>query len=264
MVKGTESADPCGEADRLEALRHMLKFFFSLRLAIWLLLALLCLFFYGAVVMPLREEFQALHVLPLFRWMMDNPGSITWWLWASVGVISLLTANTLFCSIESLIKKKSVRQWMLIISPQIVHIGFLFILLAHLLSGYGSFKGTAAVPENTGIRLPGGEEVLVRKIHADADPRGYLRDWSADIEYFSEGRSVKTARIRPNSPSVRHGLGIYIKTVQFRPYPVAVLEASREPGAAWALIGGMLFMAGMTTLLLFKVKREGEQQGSRG
>lgn len=231
-------------------------FFLSLRTAIWLFMALLCLLLYGSFVMPVSEEFQGLHVLPLFQWMTENSAGVTWWLWAAIAVISLLTANTLLCSIESVLKKKSARQWLLVLSPQVAHIGFLFILLAHLLSGYGSFRGTAVVYENQGLRLPNGNDVLIRKINVDMDPTGYIRDWTSDIEYFKEGASIGTDRVGPNSPSFQSGLGIYIKNVQLQPYPVAIVEVSREPGAAWALIGGLLFMTGMTALLLLKIRKE--------
>lgn len=240
----------------MNILKKIVKFAMSLRTAIWLLMALLCLLFYGAFVMPVYEEFQSLHSVPLFQWLAGNSYSITWWLWAAIGVISLLTANTILCSIESVLKKKSARQWLLVISPQVVHIGFLFMLLAHLLSGYASFRGTAVVYENAGLSLPNGNSVLFRKIDADMDPRGYMRDWSADIEYYKDGRLLKADRIKPNSPSLQDDFGVYIKNVQFQPYPVAMIEVSKEPGAVWALIGGILFMAGMLTLLLFKIRKE--------
>ncbi len=245
-----------GEIKNTNMLIRILKFFLSLRTAIWLLMALLCLLFYGAVVMPENEEFLALHTEPLFQWMTKSPPVITWWLWTAIGVLSLLTANTLFCSIESVVKKKSARHWMLVISPQVAHIGFLFILLAHLVSGYGSFKGTAVVYENAVLRLPNGSDVLFRKIDVDMDPMGYMKDWSADVEYFKHGMSLGSDRIRPNSPSFRDGLGIFIKNIRFQPYPVAMIEVSKEPGAVWALIGGILFMAGMMTLLFHKIKKE--------
>ena len=153
----------------------ILNFFLSLRTAIWLLMALLCLLFYGSVVMPLNEEFQSLHTVALFQWMAGNSSGITWWLWAAIGVISLLTANTLLCSVESIVKKRSARQWVLVISPQVAHIGFLFILLAHLLSGYSSFRGTAVVYENSGLRLPNGNDVVFRKIDVDMDRDGIYK-----------------------------------------------------------------------------------------
>jgi hypothetical protein len=237
-------------------LTRIMKFFLSLRTAIWLITALLCLLLYGSVIMPLTREFEFLHSMPLFTWMIQNSPGITWWLWATLVVLSLLSANTLLCSIESVIRKKSARQWLLVISPQLVHIGFLFILLAHLLSSYSSFRGTAVVYENAGIRLPGGTGVYFKNLNIEPDQAGYARDWSADIEFVKDGRLIRTDRIRPNNPSFQDGLGVYIKTVQLQPYRAALIEVSREPGAPWALAGSMFFMAGMIMLLVFKIRKE--------
>jgi hypothetical protein len=232
-------------------------FFFSLRTAIWLFTALLLLLLFGAILMPLKEEYQSMTMLPLFQWMAENPVRITWWLWAAVPVLTLLTANTLFCSIESVVKKRGTRKWLLVISPQVIHIGFLFILLAHLLSSYGSFRGMAYAREGTVIRLPNGLNVLFGEIKANVNPAGYIEDWSAKISFFKGNRQVASSVIRPNEPAFEEGLGIYLKTVRMEPFRAAVIEVSREPGAPWALAGGMLFLAGMVTLLMLKIRMEG-------
>jgi hypothetical protein len=57
---------------------------------------------------------------------------------------------------------------------------------------------------------------------------------------------------------LRDGIGVYIKTVKMSPFPVAMIEVSREPGAPWALAGSVLFLAGMVSLLAFKITREDE------
>lgn len=240
----------------MDAFRKALNFLLSLRTAISLLLALLCVLFYGAFVMPVNEEFKSLQVVPLFQWLKESPLSVSWWIWTAMGIISVLTANTLFCSIESVTKKRGARNLLLALSPQVIHIGFLFVLLAHLLSSSGSFRGTAYVAEGTLLTLPDGSAVAFEAINTRNDPSGLILDWSADIRYQTEGARLKRDSIRPNSPSFHNGFGIYIKTVEFRPYPVALIEVSRDPGAVWALTGGLLFLAGMTTLLALKVRRE--------
>ena len=240
----------------MHLIKKILGFFISLRTAIWLLIALICLLLFGSLVMPNHEEFLALHTVALFDWMQEMPMSITWWLWACIAVLSLLTANTLVCSIESLLRKRESRQWLLIISPQVMHIGFLFILLAHLLSSYNSFKAITHAYQGSAFRLPNNLELRFNKVNAEADAMGYVKDWSADIEYFKNGQTVAQDRILPNSPSFQEGLGIYIKTVKFDPFPVAIIEVSREPGAPWALVGGALFMLGMVTLLFLKIRQE--------
>jgi hypothetical protein len=237
-------------------MRKIIDILVSLRTAIWLLLALLCLLLYGSILMPLRQEFQGLHMVPLLQWLAESPPAVTWWLWTAIGVLSLLTANTLFCSIESVIKKRGARNMLLVLSPQVIHVGFLFVLLGHLLSSYGSYHAAGYVSEGTVLPLPNNESVVFDEIHADAGPSGYITDWSATIRYLKEGGLLRANVIGPNSPSFRGGYGIYVKTVEFRPFPVALVELSSDPGAVWALVGGALFLAGMTTLLALKIKRE--------
>ncbi len=240
----------------MQLIRKILGLFISLRTAIWLLIALICLLLFGSLVMPNNEEFLALHTVALFDWMQEMPTSITWWLWTCIAVLSLLTANTLVCSIESLVRKRESRQWLLIISPQVMHIGFLFILLAHLLSSYGSFKAITYAYQNSVFQLPNNLEVRFNKLNANVDAMEYVKDWSAEIEYFKDGKTLSLDRILPNSPSFKEGLGIYIKTLKFDPFPVAMIEVSREPGAPWALVGGILFILGMVTLLFLKIRQE--------
>ncbi len=240
----------------VKAVKKLSDFFFSLRTAIWLLLSLIILLLFGSIMMPLREEFQSMSMVPLFQWIAGNPAGITWWLWAAIGVLSLLTANTLLCSVESVLKKRKARHWLLVLSPQIIHIGFLFILLAHLLSSYGSFKGMTFVSQGSMLQLPNGLTVVFKDVNANVDRAGYVEDWSADVSYFRGSTEIASDVIRPNRPSFEGGLGIYIKTVRMEPFPSAIIEVSREPGAPWALAGGILFIAGMATLLVLKTRMD--------
>jgi len=240
----------------MNILKNILKIFFSIRTSIWLLLVLLSLLFYGAFIMPLNEAFLMLHTTPLFQWLLENPLAITWWLWGAIVGVWFLTLNTLLCSIESLIKRRSARHWLLFIAPQIIHLGFLFMLLAHLLSSYGSFKGTTFVFRGTMLQLPNGQDVVFDDITVARDESGYVSDWSAHIRYFKNGRHLASDVILPNDPSFQEGIGIYIKTVQLRPFPSALIEVSREPGAIWALVGGICFLGGMIILLILKIRRE--------
>lgn len=232
------------------------NYFTSLRTALWLILALLFLLLYGSVVMPLEPEFQSMQAVSLFDWLSQNRPAITWWLWGAIAVLSFLTANTLICSIESILRKRAARQWLLIISPQVIHTGFLFVLLAHLLSSYGGFKGTAVVYKGSALYLGDAGSAVFDSIEASVGPYGYIEDWSVAVRFFSDGREIAHSVIRPNRPSFQNGLGLYVKTVQTDPFPAALIEVSREPGAAWALAGGILFIVGMTALLILKAGRE--------
>jgi hypothetical protein len=243
----------------IKIVRAIGDFFTSLRTAIWLSFSLIFLLFAGGLSMPAREEFQSLHTTPLFAWLGDNAPGVTWWLYGSLFVLSLLAANTLVCSIEALIRKNSARTWLLAVSPQIIHAGFLFILLAHLFSSYDSFQGMAMVREGEQLPLPNGSTVVIDGIHAGIDPRGYINEWSADVRFVRGDQAAAGGTIRPNEPVFSGGFGLYIKTVKFEPYPIALIQVSRDSGAPYALIGGILFLVGMATLLLLKIRRESSQ-----
>ena len=86
---------------------NILNFFLSLKTALWFLGFLLLFLFAGALIMPGRPEFELLHSVPVFEWIRKQHVGITWWLWGVIFVLSILAINTLFCSIESIIKKRS-------------------------------------------------------------------------------------------------------------------------------------------------------------
>jgi len=238
-------------------LKGLLNIVFSLRTTLWLLGFSLIMLFAGAFIMPVHQEFESLHSTPLFEWIQTQPLKITWWLWILIGILAALTVNTLFCSIESIIKKRKVTQWLLLISPQIIHIGFLFILLAHLLSAIGASQEMAVAQEGSLVRISGDNTVLrVQDINMSFDYYGYLTDWDVSVEYLSDGKVFQRDIIRPNDPSVQMGFNINVKDL--RPFPVeaVLLQINREPGALWALIGGILFMAGIVTLILLRIRME--------
>lgn len=237
-------------------LKHIASFFFSLRTTLYLSGGILLFFLAGAFIMPGQEEFQTIHSMPMFDWLRMQPFSITWWLWGSIGILSILTLNTLFCSIESIVKKRKVTQWLLLISPQIIHIGFLFILLAHLLSAAGSSQQFTVVHEGNILRISDDTVLSVKEINIQADADGYINDWRVGVEYLSDGKPVLRDEIRPNSPSLLTGFNINVKNLQAYPYKAILLQISKEPGAVWAFAGSILFMVGIVSLISLKIKLE--------
>ncbi|MEW6601834.1 MAG: hypothetical protein AB1499_12755 [Nitrospirota bacterium] len=237
--------------------KYIVNFFLSLRTSLWLLGVSLIMLLAGAFIMPASDEFQSLHSTPLFEWIFNQPLRITWWLWTLIGILAVLAVNTLFCSVESVFRKGKVTQWLLLISPQIIHAGFLFVLLAHLLSGIGASQKMAAAAEGYVISISEDNTVLrVKEINMDFDSYGYLTSWDVSVEYLSDGELLYSDVIRPNQPSTRMGFNINVKDL--RPYPVeaVLLQINREPGALWALIGGILFTVGIVTLILLKIRME--------
>ncbi len=240
----------------MKLLKNILDFFLSLKTSLWLLGIILLLLLSGAFIMPGRQEFQDLHSIPLFSWLTKQPLELTWWLWGLIFLLGLLACNTLFCSIESIIKKRKVTSWLLLISPQIIHIGFLFILLAHFLSSMGASQSTVTLME--GFSIPVNEEtsLKINNIDIDIDQYGYVTDWKVKISYFINERTLMHDTISPNSPSVQMGFNINVRDISAFPRKTILLQINREPGAVWALTGGILFMAGIVTLIILRVRME--------
>ncbi|MEW6714783.1 MAG: hypothetical protein AB1306_06810 [Nitrospirota bacterium] len=237
-------------------LKHITGFFFSLNTTIWFTVFLIAAFLAGAIIMPGRREFQTIHSISFFQWLMEQPVSVTWWLWLSIGILSIIVINTLFCSIESVIKKRKVTQWLLLISPQIIHVGFLFMLLAHFLSALGGSQHMAAAGEGTFLKISETNGILIKDIDIQLSPSGYVNDWAVKIEYYLNNDMVKEDRIAPNSPSLYKGFNINLKDMRVVPSEAVLLQISREPGAVWALTGGILFTVGIVLLIALKIKTD--------
>lgn len=240
----------------MKILKYILNFFLSLKTSLWSLGFLLLFMFAGALIMPGRPEFELLHTIPLFKWIQNQPAGITWWLWGVISVLSILTINTLFCSVESIIKKRSVTHWLLLISPQIIHIGFLFMLLAHLLSGAGSSQGLARAVEGTMLTFSNNTVMKVKDININMDNNGYITDWSVAVEYLSGGKPFKQDTIRPNNPSLLTGFNVNVKDLKPYPKKTILIQVTKDPGAIWALVGGIFFMTGTIILLILRSRME--------
>ncbi len=215
---------------------------------------LLILFLVGAFIMPGNKAFQQLHSIPLIDWIQKQPVKDIWWLWGIIGVLAVIAVNTLFCSVDSIIKKRKVTQWLLLIAPQIIHMGFLFMLLAHLLSAFGASQRNANVMEGSRLRISDDTILNVEKIDIEIDYYGYVTAWKVDVNYISGNETLQTDRIMPNTPSVFKGFNVNIRNLKPHPQKIALLQVNREPGAMWALAGGVLFIIGIVILIAFKRK----------
>ncbi len=234
----------------------MIKFFLSLKTSVWTLLVLICIFFVGSYMMPMhREIFSSMNDDLLSSWAertaLDNLW-YTWWFFAAVAGLALLTINTLVCSIQAVKEKWSRSNALLRISLQIIHIGFLSILLAHLLGAGWGYKLSGALREGAAAQLPEKKTLYLRSVHADIDPRWGPRDWSAEVTLIENNQPVASGTLGPNRPLLYKGMAIYMKSFELEPRPYAVLLVAKDPGAIWALVGGILFILGSLSHLALK------------
>jgi cytochrome c biogenesis protein ResB len=238
---------------------HMKKFFLSLKTSVWTLLVLICLFFIGSYMMPVhREAFSSMNEDILFAWVKTTASDnlwYTWWFFGAFAALTLLMVNTVVCSVQAIRDRWTRTDFLRRISPQIIHAGFLFILLAHLIGAGWGYKLSGMVGEGTLVRLPENRGLYLKAIHVDTDTRGYMTDWAAEATVYENEQPVKSGTLGPNTPLFIAGTGIYLKSLSFERGPAALLVVARDPGAIWALAGGLLFMIGSMMILVFKWKK---------
>lgn len=234
----------------------MKNFFLSLKTTVWTLSGLVCLFFVGSYMMPVHQDiFASMNDDLLFEWVekvaIQNVWH-TWWFFAALAVLVLLTVNTVVCSLQAIRGKWSRENALLRISPQIIHIGFLFILLAHLLGAGWGYKLAGLLPEGALGRLPENIGLHIQEIRVESDAKGYMKDWAVKVALYENNVLVKNGILGPNQPLFYKGTGIYVKTLNFERGPAALLLVAKDPGAMWALVGGILFILGSITLVVLK------------
>lgn len=228
----------------------------SLTTGLICLFTLVLLMIVGSLSMLKTGGYESINAMPLFVWISKISLVSSWWLILSLLSLILITINTILCTIRSLIAKTPVTSFLLKISPQIIHTGFLFILLAHLVSSFDSFHVVTTVYEQQGIQLDARTIVGINNVRISTSETGFPTAMSAQVTIYEERREILTKKISPNHPLFYNGMGIYLKNVLPYRSPVALIEISRDRGAIWALTGGLLFFAGNILLVTLKWKHE--------
>ncbi len=233
-----------------EVLQNIYNRLASLTLGLWLLGGVMLLLAVGSF---LQGEGSSINEGALYDWLREVPLRESWWLWGAIGLIAVLALNTLLCSLESLRLKWDKGSFLVRIAPQLMHLGFLFIIIAHLQSAYGGFKQAMQVEAGSSIRFPDGSDVVFKDFAATYSKMGMPTAYSATLECITAGK-VKTAIISPNHPFFHLGHGVYIKDIAPPPLKAALIEVHKEPGAIMALTGGAIFT--VANIILLARRRE--------
>ena len=227
----------------------------SLSFGNWLLVGVMLFLGIGSF---LQGEGSSINEVALLDWLLEVPIRESWWLWVSIFLLALLALNTLLCSIESLKVKWQRGSFLVRIAPQLMHLGVLFIMVAHLQSAYGGFKQSMMVQEGSFITFPDGSKVTFAGFDAVFSRMGMPTSYSTTVNYQLQGPQVSaaglTAVISPNHPFFYQGHGIYIKDIAPPPQKAALVEVHKEPGAPVALAGGLIFT--MANLILLSRRKE--------
>ena len=226
----------------------------SLNLGLWLTGGVILLLAVGSFAGG-GEGAGNINNMALFRWLAESPLVLSWWLWGAVAFLALLAMNTVLCSIESVRSKAGSSRFLTIVAPQVMHLGFLLIVLAHLLSAWGGGKEALPVREGEVIGFSDGGNVQIANLRRITGPMGMPSDYSAEVRYPTDS-GIGASTIRPNHPFFYRGFGIYLKEVAPAPYRAALIEIHREPGGGLALAGALLFTFGNAALLYLRRGRQ--------
>lgn len=224
----------------------MVRWLGSLNLGLWLMAGVVLLL--GAGSFAGGEGAATINDMPLLAWLREMPFSVSWWLWLTVALLAVLALNTVVCSLQTIALRYGQVRFSSLLAPHLMHLGFLLVVGAHLLSAWGGEKGTMQVPEGALVEFPGGSTVRVEGFAMSLGPMGMPTDYRLRVRYLAGGREeVRT--VAPNHPFFLGGYGLYLKELAPPPMNVALVEIHREPGAGAALAGALLFTLGNVMLL---------------
>jgi hypothetical protein len=133
-----------------------------------------------------------------------------------------------------------------------MHVGVLFVMLGHLLTAAWGVRFDAKLAVGERLDVTPGFSVTLASVRSSTDDAGYYNAWEAGLELTAPGAAPRTAVLRPVEPVyLDTGLvptGVYFKSInpdRDRPgMGSALVRVCRDPGAAWALLGGVLVLGG--------------------
>ena len=233
-------------------IRRFWNLLISLDTAIWLLAAI-CLVMAMASFRLQGDYAASINSMPLLRWLLEAPLAWSWWLWLTLTLLVLLAINTVCCSTEVVLRRYRVSSLSALLAPQMIHAGFLLIMLAHLGSAIWGYHETLQLPVGQVARLPDGRVFALTSITPHLGPMDMPLGFSAELLTDFRNMSGRIS-IAPNKPWLVNGYGVYIKHAEPEPVRWALLEIHREPGAGMALAGALLFSTGNLVLLALRAR----------
>ena len=214
--------------------------------ALFALTIALCML--GSVMLPTHLEFfSGIDDSPLFQWLAEAgaPG-LTWWVYALIASVALLALSTVACTVDAL-AGKTARGLLHKLSPQVMHLGVLMVMLAHLLTAIFGMRADVQVAKGARADIAPGLQVFLSEVSAEVNEAGTATRWLAELELYRDGILISQRRLVPAQPVFVDGLGLFFGTINEgddEKLPSATIRVTRDPGAMWALVGGLLVTLG--------------------
>lgn len=240
-------------------MKAFINFFLSIKTAFgfFLFFAAVCL--YGSLSLPNNLAFfSGIDDTPLFRWLGAAKGyGTTWWIWVFIAALAVFALNTIVCTAEALLYRMSGRNLVDKLAPQVMHIGALFIMLGHLLTASMGIKMDVDLGKGETKQVAGDASIMLEEVTVREDANGYAVDWEAKLRWIEGGVRSDTVGLKPAHPLRFGSYGVFSKSVVVDPNgSSALIRVSRDPGAPWALLGGVLLCIGGAAFIYGRFSRE--------
>lgn len=227
-------------------MKPIINFFLSIKTAYGFFLFFTTVCLYGSLSLPNNLAFfSGIDDTPLFRWLA-GAGAIgtTWWIWVFIAALGLFALNTVACTVDALLRLGR-QNFIMRLSPQVMHIGVLFVMLGHLLTASAGVKLDIDLRAGEAKPVAGNLSILLEDVTVREDANGYAVDWEAKLRLLENGTRSEELSLRPAHPLYRAGYGLYSKSVvKDARESSALVRVSRDPGALWAFLGGALLSLG--------------------
>ena len=218
----------------------MLRFFLSIKTSLWLTGISIVIFLIGSVYIPRNlDVFSGINETPLFKWLSQNAGDLDKLLWIYILLVLMLLIciNMFVCAIDTIMRKISWKVLVEVLSPQILHIGVMFVLFGHLISASTGYKQDIPMDMNTTLAIKG-FNVSIHNIEFLKKQDEDSTRWRIHLKINDNLHLLEPAR-----PSFYKGVGFFTKSVEQKKMRI-IIGMVYDPGVLWEIIGAVVFVIG--------------------
>lgn len=228
--------------------KRLWKALASIRFTLWLLVLLTVNLFIGSLYGKFLPVFGELNSRLFPVWLTTRADGHSWWLFTLFGLLFLLFANTLACTLERvsfLWRRRSQHRlgvFLLLLAPSIMHFCFLFIVGGHALTEFTGSK--QRLPATVGEQVTVDDrQITLLERHYDywQEPalEGVMQQCTATLE-LKNGTSIEQRPIAILEPIYWQGYTLHLGmagkpgTAELPPLQITV---KKDPGLLLILIG---------------------------
>lgn len=230
----------------------MLKFFLSIKTSLWLTGASIAVCIAGSFFIPQNlDVFSEINDMPLFSWLSRNSSFFdkVFWIYLLLGMMAFLCINTLVCSFDAVMKRLTWKRLPEVLSPQILHMGVIFVLLGHLISAVAGYKQDVPMTLNDPANIKD-FAMTVKDIEFVNKKGESSQRWRISMEINN-----RMYIIEPAQPVFYKGVGFFVRAAEERKMRT-IIGLVHDPGALWELIGAVLFVIGAGGIFYLKLTRK--------